>query len=706
MMFPASQDATHQQTQEIREIRETLEAWTQCGWLRQLDWAFGRFLWSEAPDASPWLIMAATLASHQLGKGHVCLDLESTLEEPTLVLSLPPESAMPSDSESTSPPPDPAEVFKALTPERWRKELAHPKLTGDSEGSTPLVAVGNRLYLRRFWAYEQQVLGQIGQRLLPTAVAGQSPGPASIGPILAGLFSDTDGNATLDWQKLACALAVKNAFSIITGGPGTGKTTTVLKVLALLQTLALSNSKEPRPLRIQLAAPTGKAAARLSQSIASRVDQLDLSSLADADAVRAAIPRSVTTLHRLLGSRPDTRHFRHDARNPLRLDVLVIDEASMIDLEMMAAVLGALPIHARVILLGDKDQLASVEAGAVLGALCKRAEQGHYTTVTREWLQQTTGLALPGEMLDENGTALDQAVTMLRQSHRFSMGSGIGQLARSVNAGQAEEALTILKQPPEDLAFITVSDKADSAFEALVLKGSVEITPVAEPGDGTPSRVGYDHYLKGLKLENRPPNEATPQAWDAWAQRVLVARDQFQLLCAIRKGPWGVEGLNQRIETLLANKHLIKKEGEWYEGRPILVTRNDYALGLMNGDMGVTLAIPDPYHKEPVLRVAFPTYDADRPIQWVTPTRLNDVETVFALTVHKSQGSEFTHTALVLPNRPNPILTRELLYTGITRASQWFTLANAGNHSTLRQAIERRVLRNSGLGAGRLTRKI
>ena len=693
-MFPASQDATHQQAPEIRE---TLEAWTQCGWLRPLDWAFGRFLWSEAPDASAWLIMAATLASHQLGKGHVCLDLAATLEEPTLVLSLPPESAMPSDSESTSPPPDPAEVFKALTPERWRKELAHPKLTGDGEGSTPLVAVGNRLYLRRFWAYEQQVLGQIGQRLLPTAVAGQSPDPASIRPILAGLFSDTDGNATLDWQKLACALAVKNAFSIITGGPGTGKTTTVLKVLALLQTLALSNSKARRPLRIQLAAPTGKAAARLSQSIASRVDQLDLSSLADADAVRAAIPRSVTTLHRLLGSRPDTRHFRHDTRNPLRLDVLVIDEASMIDLEMMAAVLGALPIHARLILLGDKDQLASVEAGAVLGALCKRAEQGHYTPVTREWLQQTTGLALPGEMLDENGTALDQAVTMLRQSHRFSVGSGIGQLARAVNAGEADAAMKILQQPPRDLAYLTVSDKADKDFESLVLDGHIgknDAGPTA--GDASP-RVGYRHYLNYLGPKHRPQEEATQEVWDTWARQVLTAHDQFQLLCAVRKGPWGVEGLNQRIEALLASKHLIKKPGEWYGGRPVLVTRNDYALGLMNGDIGITLAIQDQGRDAPTLRVAFPTYDANHPIKWVNPTRLNDVETVFALTVHKSQGSEFTHTALALPDRLNPILTRELLYTGITRASHWFTLVNGGDSGNLKAAVGRHVLRSGGL---------
>jgi exodeoxyribonuclease V alpha subunit len=690
MMFTAPSDTKN------AEIRETLAAWTEAGWLRPLDWAFGRFLWTEAPDSSPWLIMAATLASHQLGRGHVCLDLASALKNPELALSLPPEGADPSDSESATPPPNPEDAFKELSLEQWLRELAHPQLTSDGEGSSPLVIAGHRLYLRRFWAYEQQVLTQIGHRLQPAMSGDQTPDADEISTVLTALFTDADGNTTLNWQRLACALAVRNPFSIITGGPGTGKTTTVLKVLALLQSLALSDSKAPRPLRIQLAAPTGKAAARLSESIASRVEGLDLTSLPNAEQVRSAIPRSVTTLHRLLGSRPDTRHFRHDARDPLGLDVLVIDEASMIDLEMMASVLMALPSHARLILLGDKDQLASVEAGAVLGALCQRAEQGHYTTVTRQWLEKTTGLSLPEAMIDPEGTPLDQAVTMLRESHRFSAGSGIGQLARAVNAGQADASLAILAAPPGDLAYLSIREKEDRAFEVLVMEGG---DPADTPDINHPARVGYLHYLSLLRSEHRPDPRSPSEAWDIWTKLVLDAHACFQLLCAVRKGPWGVEGLNQRIEALLASKHLIKKQGEWYEGRPVLVTRNDYALGLMNGDIGVTLAVHDPGQKEPMLRVAFPTYNTDRPIQWVTPTRLTAVETVFALTVHKSQGSEFTHTALVLPNRPNPILTRELLYTGITRASHWFTLANGGDSKTLSQAIERQVSRESGLSS-------
>lgn len=689
MMFDGSQSADHS------GIWNTLDAWTAAGWLRPLDWAFGRFLWTEAPNASPWLIMAATLASHQLGRGHVCLDLAATLKDPALALSLPPEGADQADPEFALPPLAPHEVFQGMDISVWREALNHPLLTSAGEGSTPLVAVGNRLYLRRFWAYEQQVLDQINQRLQSPARDRHSTSTGQIGSILAGLFPA--GNDALDWQKLACALTVRSPFSIITGGPGTGKTTTVLKVLALLQTLALSNREASRPLRIKLAAPTGKAAARLGQSIASRVKDLDLSNLANAEMVRDAIPRSVTTLHRLLGSRPDTRHFRHDRRNPLSLDVLVIDEASMIDLEMMAAVLRALPMDARLILLGDKDQLASVEAGAVLGALCQCAEQGHYTPSVRDWLQQTTGLSIPADMVDSEGTPLDQAVTMLRESHRFSASSGIGQLARAVNAGEGAAALAILENPPRDLAYLSISDKGDAAFEALVLEGGVAMSSNNKPDKDYPPRVGYRHYLSLLQPEDRPEADATTEALDSWAKQVLDAHDQFQVLCAVRKGPWGVEGLNQRIESLLASKGHITKQGDWYEGRPVLVTRNDYALGLMNGDIGVTLAIQDPDRNQPTLRVAFPTYDAARPIQWVTPSRLDAVETVFALTVHKSQGSEFTHTVLVLPNRANPILTRELLYTGITRASHWFTLSNSGNGKSLGQAIERRVLRDSGL---------
>jgi exodeoxyribonuclease V alpha subunit len=513
----------------------------------------------------------------------------------------------------------------------------------------------------------------------------------------------------VDWQKLACALAARSAFSIITGGPGTGKTTTVVRLLALLQTLALDDAanplRSPRALRIRLAAPTGKAAARLNESIAGAVAQLPVDALPNGEAVRKAIPTAVTTLHRVLGTRPESRRFRHDASNPLPVDVLVIDEASMVDLEMMAAVLDALPPSARLILLGDKDQLASVEAGAVLGELCQRAGEGHYTAATREWLLAATGAQIDAAMLDPQGTALDQSVAMLRHSHRFSAHSGIGRLAALVNAGDAAGVARVWTQGHADLAMLVCSATDDASFKALVIDGYGGVSNAAASAqlfgaNGEPGRprYGYRHYLETMQTR-QPGRYAAQPAFDAWAGEVLKAHGEFQLLCALRRGPWGVEGLNKRITRLLQESGLISARGEWYPGRPVLVTRNDYELGLMNGDIGITLALPGATDESSILRVAFPAGDGAGGIKWVLPSRLQAVETVLALTVHKSQGSEFTHAALVLPDTFSPILTRELVYTGITRARAFLTLAIPQGKPVLEQAVCAKVQRASGLMA-------
>jgi exodeoxyribonuclease V alpha subunit len=411
----------------------------------------------------------------------------------------------------------------------------------------------------------------------------------------------------------------------------------------------------------------------------------------------------VATLHRVLGTRPDSRRFRHDAGNPLPVDVLVIDEASMVDLEMMAAVLDALPAAARLILLGDKDQLASVEAGAVLGELCQRAGEGHYTPATRDWLLAATGERIDATMLDEAGTALDQSVAMLRQSHRFSAESGIGQLAALVNAGDAAGVTRIWTHGHADLALLVCSAHDDASFRALVIDGygGASTSPQLFGANGEPGRPrhGYRHYLETMR-NGQPERDAGPEAFDAWAGEVLKAHGEFQLLCALRRGPWGVEGLNKRVGRLLQEEGLIAARGEWYPGRPVLVTRNDYELGLMNGDIGITLELPGTTPESPVLRVAFPAGDGAGGIKWVLPSRLQAVETVLALTVHKSQGSEFMHAALVLPDTFSPILTRELVYTGITRARAFLTLAVPEGKPVLDQAVCAKVQRASGLMAG------
>jgi exodeoxyribonuclease V alpha subunit len=701
------------------QLLRLLGRWADHDWLRPLDVAFAQFLWQEVPDAPPLLILAAALASHQLGRGHACLDLDATLRDPAFALSLPPEGA---DMREDDPPPRPDEVLAGLSLSHWRAALAHPALVGPGQldlvgpgaEATPLVLAGPRLYLRRYWDYEQAVGAGIQARTARSASLQAALPIAAMRRILDGLFPTTAIGP--DWQKLACGLAARGAFSIITGGPGTGKTTTVVRLLALLQALALAGSspgRPPRPLRIRLAAPTGKAAARLNESIAgavaSAIDSLSLAGLADAEGMRAAIPATVTTLHRLLGSRPDTRRLRHHAGNPLALDVLVIDEASMVDLEMMAAVLDALPPAARLILLGDKDQLASVEAGAVLGELCRRAREGHYTPDTLDWLAAATGEHMAPALADPGGTPLDQAIVMLRHSHRFAADSGIGQLAEAVNAGDTSAVLDLWTHGHGDLALVALAGGEDAAFRSLVIDGRVATQ--AEPSGGLPPAgdskipttdepalvpLGYRHYLATLR-QGQPPPDADPSAFDAWARAVLRAHGQFQVLCALRRGPWGVEGLNQRIARLLQDAGLIPASTGWYLGRPVLITRNDYGLGLMNGDMGITLARPVGAGQDEILRVAFPAGDGQDGIKWTHPSRLQAVETVYALTVHKSQGSEFSHAALVLPATPSPILTRELLYTGITRARAHLTLVSPGGDQVLTQAVQRRVLRASGL---------
>lgn len=657
-----------------------LTRWVERGWLRALDKAFVAFLHELAPEDDPLVLLAVALTSHQLGHGHVCLDLFETLKEPDFALSLPPEGDSQTGVELL-----PSQILRTLDGAHWCKVLASSALVAlavdehEEARQRPLVLSGKRLYLRRYWAYERRIDEALRQRL-----AEHEAAPDDLRERLNGLFGPANAAGPIDWQKLACALATRGAFSIITGGPGTGKTTTVVRLLALLQAPAVEAGK---PLRIRLAAPTGKAAARLTESISQQVRTLDV-----VDAVRERIPCDVTTVHRLLGSRPGTRHFRHHGGNRLPLDVLVIDEASMIDLEMMANLLDALPTHARLVLLGDKDQLASVEAGAVLGDLCRDAEEGWYSPRTLAWLESVSGENLAASDLrqDLDGThALAQQVVMLRHSRRFGEGSGIGQLARRVNQQQPEQARQLLLEGEfTDLFSLALRGEHDGALERLLIDGKAE------------GPKGYRHYLSLLR--QRRPAISRPledSCWTDWAREVLSAFDEFQLLCAVRKGPWGVAGLNQRITAALLKAQLIDSDHQWYEGRPVLMTRNDYGLGLMNGDIGIALKLPEregPDAGKQVLRVAFPRNDGQGGVRFVLPSRLNDVETVFAMTVHKSQGSEFAHTALILPDALNPVLTKELVYTAITRGKHWFSLIEP-RAGVFEEAVQRKVKRLSGL---------
>ncbi len=623
-------------------VIHSIKHWVDQGWLSQLDRAFVRFLLDQDPAASDLVLWAGALVSHQLGSGEVYLDLEKLCKQAELTLAI-------ASDDNSQPETDGAldvlSTLKAYSLEQWQAALGHSSLVGSGPGNTPLVLDGNRLYLRRYWQYQQTLNTAIQQRLLPI----RDNLPATLQQQLTALFPDSPEN--IDWQKIACVLALRARFAIITGGPGTGKTTTLTKLLALLIQLANLESNNTRKLTILLAAPTGKAAARVSESISKALVKLNI----DED-IKQHIPKKSGTLHRLLGSRHDSRSYVHHRDNPLVADIVIVDEASMIDLEMMSALLDALPESAQLILLGDKDQLASVEAGSVMGDLCCGAENEAYDQQTRDWISQYSGVTLAKPI--SVGTARNQQTIMLRYSHRFDQHSGIGQLAKAVNIGDAVQAAAILKDNVQyqDLCHQVLSHPFDKILMRLV---------TANAGlsvDGRPDRLqGYGYYLDVIN-KNRPTDNAQ---YPHWAQQVLEAFDAFQILCAVREGPWGVTGLNQRTEQWLFPE---QKPTLWYEGRPVMITRNDYNLGLMNGDIGITLK--DSNNK---LRVAFPG-DESGEIRWISPMRLPDVETAFAMTVHKSQGSEFNHVAMVLPETRSRVLTRELVYTGITRAKENFTL--------------------------------
>ena len=587
--------------------------------LTGLDIALANYFNTHQASDDPRHLWLAALTSYQWGRGHACLDLNALQSNVNALLGW-------NDQQIAALPENLSAGASSL-----------PWIQGDS---SPMVlahdAQGDRLYLRRAWASEQSIRQHILQRInLPITE------PADLKIQLDTLFGkDTS------MQRVACEVAAKNRITLITGGPGTGKTTTVVKLLALL----IATSQDT--LKIHLAAPTGKAAARLAESIAHALAHMPAE-------VQPHIPTYTQTLHRLLRS-----HSRDTHVYQLATDVVVVDEASMVDLEMMARLLVSIPPTARLILLGDKDQLASVEAGAVMSQLCT------------------------GELLRA------QTVT-LAHSHRFDATSGIGQWAQAVNAdnqNNAEAIQSLWNAAPDWMSTLRTRTLENGMQGSELISPSHRVSrlqlPNAHDRKLAPAlQHGWQHWLSLLNEHRADISDHTAACTDSQANDLLRAFSEFSVLCAVREGPFGVTQLNAHIE-----KALGFMASAWYVGRPIMVTRNDYALELMNGDVGICLPGPNG-----VLRVAFPGLSGS--VRWIVPSRLDSVETVFAMTVHKSQGSEFKHVLLVVPAQDSPVLTRELVYTGLTRAKENLTLW-APRPEVLLQACSRRVLRSGGLGAG------
>jgi exodeoxyribonuclease V alpha subunit len=626
----------------------------EAGHVRRLGVSFARFV-AALGSAAPELIVACLVLSELEGKGHSCLLLEQLADDPCTLLGWSEDQWAALAGRFTLP----------RSAHGWATQLAACEQVwhaGEFDFDQPLVLDQERLYLRRYWRYETAVADAIAAR----AQATRAVEVPQLRRWLDLLFASDRRQQTPDWQKLACAVAARGAVTIITGGPGTGKTYTVARLLALLFALA----PDPTRSRIALAAPTGKAAARLKQSIDKALNEL-ADKVGDALPLRALTARmgAARTLHSLLGARPDTRAFAHHRGNLLDVDVLIVDEASMVHLEMMASLLDALPPGAMLVLLGDKDQLASVEAGAVLGDLCHQAQDGGYDAATLAHVLAASGETIPEQYMGA-AHALAQQTVMLRHSRRF--GGPIGQLALAVNSGDVAAAERCLRAGDPALHWM------EQASEAQLLRLALD----GRAGAGG----GYRAYLSLLA----DPVASVVQGHDAWVRSVLQAFESFRLLCAVREGAWGVTGLNAAIEHELEAQGLVARRGEWYVGRPVMITRNDYGCNVFNGDIGLTLADPA---RPGSLRVYL--FEGDS-VRSVLATRLRHVDTAFAMTVHKSQGSEFRHTVLVLPREGGGMLARELVYTGITRASAAFTLVSPSG-AVLGDAITRATRRASGL---------
>lgn len=625
----------------------SLDELREAGFFEPLDVHLARSLAAAGGETDPRVLLAAALASRGPQTGQVCVllreppSLEPVAEEVTLDGDEPPRWSWPGADE-------------------WAEVLRRSPLVGDGRGRTPLVLDDElRLYLFRYFRYQQR----LGASLLARAAQLETvPNRELLREGLDRFFGPREPGSETDWQRVSAVMTVLRRLSVISGGPGTGKTSTVLKILALLQEQA--RAAGTFPLRVTLLAPTGKAAARLAESIKGGKAKL----AADGDIKGSkSIPDEAATIHRCLGYQParPTRFF-HDGANPLPADVVVVDESSMVDLALMAKLVDAVPSRARLILLGDRDQLASVEAGAILGDICnvgEPARERSWSIAFRERAAEVTGEpALSFEAPPAPAPGIADCLVHLSKSYRFGEQSGIGALARAIkNEG-----------PDLALAYLDGSQPAAGAYPDL------EWIPLDETSQ--PAIALGDRLTQGFLacLEKTDPLEA------------LAELGRFRVLCAHRRGVFGVEAINELVRDLLALKGEVPSRGQWYHGRPVMITRNDYNTGLFNGDVGLTLADGS----SGGLLVHFPAPDG-KTTRSFHPARLPAHETAFALTVHKSQGSEFDDVLLLLPRRVSPILSRELLYTGVTRAKK--RVAVAASAAVIREAVTRRIQRASGL---------
>lgn len=593
--------------------------------LEDLPLRFADFL-AERTKATPEFWLGAALASQETLRGGVCLDLREIADRPW------PEEEVHPDA-------------RAPELNAWMNALRGNPAVGAPGDERPLVLTGSgRLYLHRYWEYEDALARDLVRR------ATTRPQGIDLPRLTAAWAALPNRDQLSEGQRIAGVTAVLRSLAIISGGAGTGKTTIVTCLLKLLA----SQSDPDRPLRVRLAAPTGKAAGRLKEQLRAHRDALDPDG-----AIDRILCEEPATLHRLLGGVPGSTRFRHHADDPLPLDVLIIDETSMVDLAMMAKVVAALPDSARLVLIGDKDQLPPVGVGSVFGELC--AAPPAPPPELRDEIEAVTGRAPTPPEDTADPAPIAASLTLLQHSFRFGADSGIGSLADAVRTGDGRALAKLVEDPPADLTWLTPSPDETADIHAQALERI---------------SAGFTPFLDAVRAN------ASPAA-------VLESFNRFRLICVLRDGPSGVTGWNAAIESHLRSQRKIPTSRPWYEGRPVIVSRNDYGLRLWNGDIGVALRRPE----DGLLRVYFE--GASGGIRDFPPGRLSHVETAYALTVHKSQGSEFAEVLFALPEVDSRLLSRELLYTGVTRARDGLSVV--GDPKRFGEGMVRRVPRASGL---------
>lgn len=617
---------------------ELLEQLHSRGVVSAIDVELAHLFARLAPQSSPWVALTAALVSRATQAGHVCLDLRSSATQPLL------------DAEES------AVHIELPSVDEWQTLLRQCPLVATGSAAAPLVLDGTLVYLQRYFVYEQALARNLNARLRNNAVDVH---PNTLEQFKR-LFPRAERN---DLQRRAAFLACGHRFCVISGGPGTGKTSTVAKVLAVLHAELHARGEA---LRLCLLAPTGKAATRLAESLTLGLSALDLP-----QEVVAALNVRPATIHRALGYQPRTpTRFRHDSAYPLPHNVVVVDEAAMVDLALMAKLVEAVHPQAHLILLGDRDQLASVEAGAVFGDLFNPSANIGYSSELTRSIEAALG-DTPAPSSASFTPLIADCTIHLEKSYRYSENGGIARLARAVRAGDAQTALDVIKSTGSETS-------EDAELHWLELPATSHVELQRELG---PLIVqGFTDLGQATSPEAR-----------------LAALGSFRLLSPHRQGPLGVTGLNQLAETCLSLAGLKVRPGA-YPGQPILITENDYQSELYNGDVGVL-----DVNGAGKLAAFFPravaaTENSTEPqsaIRELSLARLPQHATVFAMTVHKSQGSEFDRVVVVLPHHTSPLLNRELLYTAITRAKRHVTLV--ASRESLVAAVGQRVARSSGL---------